>query len=216
MEIMERERAELPIHFDWNRGDRDQVIVLHGVSWEQYVALDDARGEESQPLFAYLDGELELVTVSRRHEFVKSMVRRLLEVYAEERAIALNGFGEATNRKQEQQAGAQPDEQYFIGHAPKDEDDKIPPDLVIEVVHTSGGIDKLEVWRRLGAREAWFWINGRIYVYCLVDGAYRECATSVAIPGIDLDAIARIVATTERSEQTEAVRAYRKSLTSRA
>jgi len=211
MEIMDRERVALPTHFDWDRGDRDQVIVLHGVSWDQYVALDDARGEASQPLFAYLDGELELVTVSFRHEFVKKLLSRLLEAYAEERNIALNGFGEATQRKKKKKTGAQADEHYFIGRAPSKRSSA--PDLVIEVVYTSGGINKLEVWRRLGAREVWFWINGRIYVYSLVDGQYRESPTSRAVPGIDLDAIARIIAETDESEQTEAVRAYRKSLT---
>lgn len=211
MEIMERERAALPVHFDWNRGDRDQVVVLHGVSWEQYVALNDAHG--ASPRFAYLDGELELVTTSRRHEIVKKLLARLVEAYAEETKVSLNGFGQATNRKEKKQAGAEPDEQYVIG--PGADDDQRSPDLVIEVVHTSGGIDKLEVWRRIGAREVWFWINGRIYAYWL-DDEYRESSTSRVLPGIDLDALARIVASTDDSEHTEAVRAYRKSLASRA
>ena len=211
MEIMDRERAAPPIHVDWDqRGERDQVVVLHGVPWEQYIALDDAR-EGKQPLFAYLDGELELVTVSHRHEFVKTLLARLIEAYAEERAVSLNGYGEATNRKKKKKAGAQPDEHYYIGRAPTKKDPG--PDLVIEVVYTSGGINKLEVWRRLGAREVWFWSNGRIYVYCLVEGTYRESATSRAMPRIDLDVIGRIVAETDEDEQTEAVRAYRKSLT---
>jgi Uma2 family endonuclease len=46
--------------------------------------------------------------------------------------------------------GLEPDECYSIGHARK------LPDFALEVVETSGGIDTLEAYRRLGFREVWF------------------------------------------------------------
>ena len=45
--------------------------------------------------------------------------------------------------------------------------DKNVPDLVIEVVVTSGGINKLEVYRRLQVPEVWFWENEEFSVYHL-------------------------------------------------
>ena len=207
MDIMDRTPARIgPVPFEWelDRG-RDQVVVLRNISWDQYVAINDAR-EGRQPLLAYLDGELELVTVSFRHEFVKTLLARLVEAFAEETQTKLNGFGGATLRKKAKKAGCEPDEWYSIGKR------KEAPDLAIEVVHTSGGIDKLEVYRRLGAREVWFFINGRFFVYRLVDGRYKEIQRSAALPRIDFDQLARIIASTDEDDQTEAVRAYRHSL----
>jgi Uma2 family endonuclease len=209
MENMDRsvERIGPPDPFEWDldRG-RDQVVVLRGIPWEQYVAISRARGRARQPLLAYLDGELEIVTVSFRHEFVKKLTARLVEAFAEETGVALNGFGNATLREKAKKAGAEPDEWYAIGQK------KSGPDLVIEIVHTSGGIDKLEVYRRLAAQEVWFWIDGRFWLYHRTNGAFREIARSALLPQLDLERLERIIASTSESEQTEAVRAYRQSL----
>lgn len=204
MEIMDRE-VDPPVPFDADAGMRDQIVVLHGISWDQYVALNDARGEGSHPRFAYLDGELEIMTTSERHELVKKMTARLVEAYAEEMNIALDGYGNTTWRKKAKLAGIEPDECYAIGRLRK------VPDLALEIVHTSGGIDKLELYRRLGVPEVWFWINGRFYVYRL-GRTYKEVANSVVLPKIDLDAIARVIAATEPGEQTAMVRKYRQAL----
>jgi Uma2 family endonuclease len=208
MEIMERTRWHVasPLPADWEEG-RDQAVLLHGITWEQYEELSRARGEYPRPLMAYLDGELELVTTSTRHEFVKKMVARLLEAYAEERGVPLNGFGMATRRRKAKQAGAEPDEQYSIGRSGRGS-----PDLAVEIVFTSGGIDKLEIYRRLKVAEVWFWIDDRFWIYRLFGSHFEPVDASVAVPDIDLGAIAKIIATTDETRQTEAVRAYRRSL----
>jgi Uma2 family endonuclease len=191
---------------EWH--DRDQLVVLHGITWPQYVALNDAQGEAGQPRMCFLDGKLELVTVSRHHEVVKTLLARLLEAYAEETGVDLNGYGQTTWRDELKNAGAEADECYMVG------DPKPVPDLVVEVVHTSGGINKLEIYRRLGVPEVWFWINGLIYAYHL-DGQYREVHESVVMAGIDFDILARVIGATPESGQTAAVRAYRESLRAR-
>ena len=188
----------------------DQRVVVRGISWDSYVALNDAIPDGDGPRIAYLDGDLEIMTTSFRHELTKTMLARLVEAFAEETGVQLNGYGHATQRDPEQRVAAEPDESYSIGaraHA---------ADLVIEVVHTSGGIDKLEVFRRLGAREVWFWINSRLWVFVLVDGAYQERPASVALAGIDLRDLERIVTSADDDHQTEAIRSYRTSLRARA
>ncbi len=207
MENMDTSRPVPPEPREWH--DRDQIVVLRGITWEQYVALNDAQGESKQPRLAYLDGELEVMTVSTDHEIVKTVLARLLEAFAEETRLDLDGYGNATWRNELEKVGAEPDECYMVG-GPKD-----VPDLVIEVVHTSGGINKLELYRRLGVREVWFWINGLIYAYQL-RGKYRELQKSELIPGIDLAELARIIGATRDRGQTAAVRAYRESLRGRS
>lgn len=187
--------------------EMDQVVVLRGVSWEHYDAIDEVRGADApQPRLAYLDGELEIMTTGRRHEYEKKMIARLLEAFAEEADIELSGFGNETYRRKPKAAGLEPDECYCI------DEEKEFPDLAIEIVHTSGGVDKLEVYRRLGVREVWFFVAGEFHIFRLAGDAYRRVKKSVAVRGIDLGEIARLVRTIDRSKQTQAVRAYRRRI----
>jgi Uma2 family endonuclease len=87
--------------------DFDQVVVLRGISWEQYVALDNAQGHS--PRMAYLDGELEVMTVADRHALIKTLLARLVEVYALEADVPLIGFDQATQRNKRQTAGSDGD-----------------------------------------------------------------------------------------------------------
>ncbi len=86
------------------------------------------------------------------------------------------------------------------------------PDLAIEIVQTSGGVDKLEIYRRLGVREVWFWIDDGFAIYRLAGERFRKHAESVALRGIDLEHIAVLLRTTEPRRQTAVARAYRRAL----
>ena len=83
---------------------------------------------------------------SRDHERIKSFLGCLLEAYALEAGIDLSPSGAWTLKHAPRKAGAEPDECYIVGP----DQDKDAPDLVIEVAWTSGGIDKLEIYRRRG------------------------------------------------------------------
>lgn len=118
----------------------DQIVVLRNVPWEQYDALCRASEDSAGPRMAYLDGDLEIVSPGIPHEGNKKLLARLLEAYGEETGLSLNGLGSTTFRRKAKKAGVEPDECYSIGPIGK------LPDFAIEVVHTSGGIDKLEVY----------------------------------------------------------------------
>jgi len=186
---------------------RDHVVVLRNISWAQYEEIDRARGQDVvKPRMYYLDGELELMSTGRRHEIDKKLLARLVECYAEEARVSLMGMGSTTLQDALELAGAEPDECYCVGH------DGEVPDLAIEVVQTSGGIDKLEIYRRLGVKEVWFFIDERFEIYRRWGEGYQRRTRSVAVAGIDLDAIARIVIDSIDAQQTEVVRAYRRTL----
>lgn len=188
------------------RSNRDQVVVLRNLPWEQYDALCEARSDAAGPRMAYLDGTLEIMSPARKHEFEKTLIGRLIEAYAEETELSLNGFGSETFREKAQEAGVEPDECYCVGPAKK------YPDFAIEVVNTSGGVDKLEIYRRLKVSEVWFWQKGQFWIYRLSGRKYAPRERSEVLPGLDLGALAKIIAATDESHQTEAVRAYRRSL----
>lgn len=117
---------------------------------------------------------------SRDHERITSWLGRLVEVFAEERDIELSPYRSWT-LKHPEEAGAEPDECYIVG----DDQTKDRPDLAIEVVWTTGGIDKLEVYRSLGIAEVWFWIDGRIEIHILRDVGYERVDRSAWLPGLD-------------------------------
>jgi hypothetical protein len=76
---------------------------------------------------------------------------------------------------------------------------------------TSGGIDKLEVYRGLGVREVWVWSEGRIVVHVLGPNGYEERTGSEVVPVIDLEVLGRFAA---QADQHAALKAYRDELRS--
>src|SRR5262249_22995907 len=94
---------------------QDQRIVIFGVTWAQYVTVREALDEVGGLDMSYLDGVLELMSPSGRHELVGTMIGRLVEAWAEERDVPLNGYGTETLRKKLEDAGCEPDKCYFLG-----------------------------------------------------------------------------------------------------
>jgi Uma2 family endonuclease len=184
--------------------DRDHLVRLHDISWAQYETILAIRGDRSHPRIAYLEGELELMSPGRSHEAIKKRIARLLEAWAEEAGVDLEAFGSWTVKDELVQRGVEPDECYVVGVR-----EAAVPDLAIEVVWTSGGLDKLSLYAPLGVREVWTWQAGALTVHALHKGAYVRAARSHLLPSLDLDLLLRFV---DEPNQTAAVRAYRKRL----
>ncbi|HVH46121.1 MAG TPA: Uma2 family endonuclease [Labilithrix sp.] len=186
----------------------DQRIVLHRVPWSHYEAQLAFRGDASAPRISYLDGEMELRSPSKDHERIKSYLGRLVEAFALERGIDLSPYGSWTLKEAPKQAGVEPDECYLIGSDQRRE----IPDLVIEVIWTSGGIDKLEAYRRLGVPEVWFWKDDALQVFVRKDAGYEASARSSRLPELDL---MLLISHLDHPTAMQAVRAFRSALSSR-
>lgn len=184
----------------------DQRVQLHGVGWREYEALLAMRGEQGGVRVTYLEGELELMTPSIHHEALKKRLARLLEAFAEEHGVELEGYGSWTLKSEPRRLGAEADECYVVGSRLTPPE---LPDLAVEVVWTSGGIDKLEVYRGLGVPEVWFSQDGALRFFALEGGQYVTAPRSRLLPALDPDLLGRFM--TDGS-QTAAVRAYRAAL----
>lgn len=185
----------------------DQRIVLGSVSWERYEVEQAFRGDKRLPRMHYLAGALELTSPALDHERLASLIGRLVEVCAEERDIDLCPYRSWTLKSGPKEAGAEPDECYMFGR----EQSKDRPDLVIEVVWTRGGVDKLEIYRRLGIHEVWFWIENAIHIHQLVGSDYQRATESAWLPGLDVDLLCSFL---DRKTINEAKRDYRAALRS--
>jgi len=184
----------------------EQRLVLEGVTWQQYDALVMLFMNQFPALrMTYLEGTLELLTTCPEHERLKKIIARLIEAFAEELDLDLNGYGSATFRKEAAARGLEPDECYCLGELHD------VPDIALEIVLTSGGIDKLKVYQGLGVQEVWFWENQKLSIYSLVDteAGYEATATSQLLPQFDAVLLASFV---DNPSQTQAVKAYRRAL----
>lgn len=184
--------------------DIDQRVILHGVPWKTFEHLLAVRGDCAGPRIAYLDGELEFMSPSSGHEDRKTLIARLIEVAALILDFDLYGYGAWTLKKSKKKTGVEPDECYVVGRRHS----KVP-DLAIEVVWTHGGLDKLEIYRRLGVREVWVWIEDQIHVFVLRGERYARATQSKVLPMIDLAVLAKHV---RQPDQARAVRAYARAL----
>lgn len=161
----------------------DQRVYFYGVPWEEYEALVRTRGEGSNPRITYLEGTVELMAPSRYHELDKKRLARLIETWAYERGVALEGYGSWTVKNRHEERGAEADEAYVVGE--HDRDAIEAPHIAVEVVWTSGGIDKLEVWRKLGVREVWIWQDGALTFHVREGDRYQERERSELLPELD-------------------------------
>ena len=182
----------------------EEKITLYGVTWQQYDTLVSMFMDQFPGLrMTFLEGTLEIMGTSSEHERLKKIIARLLEMYAVEKRITLNGYGNTTFRKEAKQRGLEPDECYCLGKL------REVPDIAIEIAITSGGIDKLSVYQGLGVKEVWFWQNNQFILYRLREEEYAKIDRSEFLPDLDLVLLSKFV---NYDDQTEAVIAYRDSL----
>ncbi len=185
----------------------EQRVVLEGVSWHQYEVLLATLGDNFPNLrLSYLSETLEIMTTSPEHEELKKTIAMLVEAYFLEAGIWFHAIGSATFRKAAKQRGLEPDECYCLGQK------KEFPDIAIEVILTSGAIDKLEIYRGLGVTEAWFWENGQFSIYHLRSSHYEKMTHSELLPDLDIALLATYV---RPSDQFSAVMEFRDILKQR-
>lgn len=172
----------------------EQRFVVQGVSFKDYVVLREALDVPGLRM-TYCEGMLELMSPSTEHENKKKTAARLVEIYALERGVRLYGYGSATFRREAKARGAEPDECWTFGA-------KIVhvPDVALEIVVSSGGIDKLDVYQGLGVREVWFYEDGAFDLYALGDDGYRRIERSAFVPELDFGVLARFVALDDQHE----------------
>ena len=182
----------------------EQRVMLEGIRWQQYKGLLATLGDDFPNLrLSYLEGTLEIMTTSPEHEELKKIIAMLMEAYFQETRTRFHGIGSATFRKAARQRGLEPDECYCLGQK------KEFPDIAIEVILSSGTVDKLEIYRGLGVSEVWFWENNQFAIYHLRSQQYELTPKSELLPNLDVDLLSRYI---RPLEQFDAVMEFREML----
>jgi Uma2 family endonuclease len=161
----------------------EQWFTLPGLhSWEQFRALDALlTADYSGVRVFYLDGVIELMSISAEHELIKSILDALLVLFFCQRQINVVPMGSATMQSEEGSVSAEPDLSYRL-----DEESGIP-ELAVEVALSSGGRSKLGRYRRLEIPEVWFWQDDRLWLYGWDGEDYEELRESRVLEGVRVD-----------------------------
>src|SRR5437660_9552648 len=142
--------------------ESEERLVICGVSWQRYLALDKALGDDRPvPRFYYLDGELEIMTTSSEHERIKKWLGDFLGDYFLESGIEIVTRGQATMRQALKEAGAEPDDSWCIG------EEKEFPDMVLEIALTNSGGGHVETHLRMTVRKPCFWRRNKLEIFAL-------------------------------------------------
>jgi Uma2 family endonuclease len=150
----------------------DQPLLFPGLTWEQFKTLEPMLDIPGVRL-SFLDGVLEIEKMpGRKHETAKGRIGALLEVYMIAAGIDFTPTESLTLENESRMVKREADKSYELGA------DRERPDLAIEVVVPSGGIDKLEAYKRLKIPEVWFWENSQLSLYALRESGYEQIASS--------------------------------------
>ena len=129
----------------------DEPILIDGLTWREFKLSEQLLARPGIRL-SFLDGVLEIRKMpGRSHETAKERLGALLEIYLESAGIDFTPTGSMTLESEEGMVKREADKSYELGR------DRDRPDLAIEIVVTSGGIDKLKAYQRLQIPEVWFW-----------------------------------------------------------
>ncbi len=164
--------------------ESEQCLIINNVSWNEYEDFLEFLGDCAGVRVQYWDKNLVIMSPSYRHEFDKKIIGILLETYFFAKKIRFYPFGSTTFKNQIIKKGIEPDQCYCL-HTNKD-----IPDLAIEVIVTSGGIDSLAIYQGLGVREVWFWEKEQLSIYVLENEIYTQVKQSILLPDLDLDLFA--------------------------
>jgi Uma2 family endonuclease len=166
-------------------------LLFEGLTWREFKAVEQLLDRPGFRL-SFLDGTLEIRQMpGEPHETVKKRIAALLEIYLLQAGFDFTPTGSVTLENEVAKVKREADESYKLAPG------RSRPDLAIEIVFSSGGINKLEAYKRLKIAEVWFWEDGVLEVYHLRGAGegmyYEKINQSEAVPGIDFDLLLRCV-----------------------
>lgn len=166
--------------------ESNNLLLIPEITWTQLETLEASFQDLKGVRFSYLDGYLQIMNLSLEHEETKRIIGTLLEAYMREKGIRFYMKGSATIGTKNIGGKKEPDESYNL-YSKKD-----IPDLVIEIVVSSGGINTLELYRRIGVSEVWFWEDGLLKIYTLKEN-YVLSEKSLLLPDLDINILTKYI-----------------------
>ncbi|MEG3439094.1 Uma2 family endonuclease [Pannus brasiliensis CCIBt3594] len=164
-------------------------ISIDSLSWRDYETFLAERGERRYRV-AYYRGTLEIVSPLPLHERPHRLIADIVKTILDFQGRDWEDFG-ATTFRRIGIAGVEPDTCFYIENADRvrsclrmDLTIDPPPDLAIESDVTSK--TTLDAYLAIAVPEVWVYSEGRLKIYLLDGGEYREGTVSRIFPDFDL------------------------------
>jgi Uma2 family endonuclease len=172
----------------------DQQIIQQGLTWAEFKLIQKGLERSCNLRLSFYDATLEILMPGSEHEVYKSIIGHLIELFFLAKGIEYKPTGSMTQEK-EGAVSLQADESYCIGQA------KPIPDLAIEVIVSSGTINKLKQYQILGVTEVWFWEDGIFQAFHLRPQGYERIDRSEipALAELDFELVIRCIRQAETS-----------------
>lgn len=186
---------------------KESPLLFEGLTWREFKATEQLLDRPGYRL-SFLDGVLEIGKMpGEPHETVKKRIAALLELYLLMAGFDFTPTGSMTLENETAGVKREADESYKLAPGRR------LPDLAIEVVFSSGGINKLEVYKRLKIKEVWFWEDGVLEVYHLRREGntlhYEKISSSEEVQGIDLDLLLHCI---DMVNHVDAIKTFQQAL----
>jgi Uma2 family endonuclease len=170
----------------------ERRVVFRGVDWSFYERLVDSITEAVNIHVDYDGKDLEVLGKGRKHELMRGLLRRLVDVISEELAIPCNSVGETTWKRMEVARGLEADECYYflpeklaadaaaLARGSDDIADYPNPDMAIEVDISPPQVDRAGIYAVLLVTEIWRFDGHDFVIERLTpEGTYAAVETSL-------------------------------------
>jgi len=162
-----------------NLQQKDKLFICSNTSWGEYEAILQQKANSSAYRISFLNGVLKIMSPSRNHEIIKDFIYLLIVSYCDAIELDYYPLGSTTLKQKDKSVGKEPDTSFCFNSL------KQVPDLAVEVIFSSGSIEDLEKYQKLGVKEVWFWINDRLEIYVLIDDSYQKQNSSYNLANLD-------------------------------
>ncbi len=163
-----------------NLQQKDKLFICSHTSWDEYEAILQQKANSSAYRISFLNGVLKIMSPSRNHEIIKDFIYLLIVGYCDAIELDYYPLGSTTLKQKDKSVGKEPDTSFCFHNL------KPIPDLAVEVIFSSGSVEDLEKYQKLGVKEVWFWLNNRLEIYVLVADRYQKQNHSNNLADLDV------------------------------
>jgi hypothetical protein len=199
------------------RSSSEQRLVLHNVSWQEYVAIGNILLDRPNLRMTYDSGSLEFMTLSLQHERYKKWFGRFIDVLAEELERPVDTRGQMTFQREDLEKGIEADDCFWIAHEPElrgkatwDPSVDPPPDLGVEIEMSRSALSRMAIYAALRVAEVWRFKDQTLGIYLLQpDGTYQRAEKSLSFPEIPVTELPRFLRLAESADHLTVIRQLR-------
>lgn len=195
---------------------KNERILLQGVSWDAFIALNQG-GAGNLYRLTYEKGTLAIMSSDHAHEQYAALLGQMIETFTEEMNVSRHSGRSTIFAKAALQCGLKPDECYWIQNESALRGKKVfnpesdpPPDLSVEIDLERRSLERLRIYAQLRVPEVWCFDGESLTIHLLQSrGDYALSLNSVALPGLPPEEIVHYLQLSNDMDEVGWIRSFR-------